>query len=354
MIKNGIIDLFSGVGGFSLGFEKAGFKSICAIDLWEDAINTFNANHKNRNGILKSVYDFTDQEILALNKDNNMVGIIGGPPCQGFSMVGTRNIKDERNTLYLQYVRFVELLKPEFFILENVKGLLTLKSGFFKKDILKRFSELGYNVTYKVLKASDYGVPQSRERVFFVGLRKDIFNDKFFEYPEPNGKYVCTKDALSDLPSVDNNDDLTKYISKPMNEFQKLMRSNSKNTLYNHEKTNHSQQTIDIISKVPDGGKISDISDELYTVRNFKSAFKRMDSTKPSSTIDCGHRNYFHYKENRIPTVRESARLQSFPDDYIFTSSKTSQYTQVGNAVPVLLSYEIAKKMKMMLESEQR
>lgn len=348
-----IIDLFCGCGGFSKGFEDAGFEVALAIDNWNDAIETFNINHKRPVGVTKNIYDFTNDEIKMFANDNNVVGIIGGPPCQGFSMVGKREESDERNTLYLQYVRFVEQIKPEFFILENVKGLLTLKKGYFKKEIIERFSTLGYNVTCKVLRACDYGVPQKRERVFFVGLRKDKFKDKVFNYPLPQEHIVSTKEALSDLPSLDNNDNPTEYKTQPQNNFQKLMRSNSI-IIKNNEVTNHSEQTKKIISMIPDGGNIKSLPEEYYKVRNYSSAFKRMNSKEPSTTIDCGHRNYFHYKENRIPTVRESARIQSFSDDFEFLGSKTSQYTQVGNAVPPLLAQAMANAIKNMYDKLEK
>lgn len=347
--KKNIIDLFCGCGGFSKGFEDAGFDVVLALDSWKDAIDTFNINHKHKSGITKNIYDFTNDEIKNFAKENDVMGIIGGPPCQGFSMVGKREANDARNTLYLQYVRFVEQIKPEFFILENVKGLLTLEKGYFKKEIINRFSGLGYNVTYKVLKACDYGVPQKRERVFFVGLRKDIFKDKFFNYPSPKNHIVGTEEALSDLPSLDNNEDNTKYRTRPLNEFQKIMRKKS-NEIKNNEITAHTEQTKQIISMIPDGGNIKDLPEEYYKVRNYSSAFKRMNSKEPSTTIDCGHRNYFHYKENRIPTVRESARIQSFPDDFEFLGTKTSQYTQVGNAVPPLLAEQVADAILKMYE----
>ena len=216
MKNKNIIDLFCGCGGFSKGFENAGYTVELAIDSWNDAIETFNINHKKSCGVTKNIYDFTNEEIKQFGIDHDIRGIIGGPPCQGFSMVGKREADDKRNTLYLQYVRFVEQIKPEFFILENVKGLLTLEKGYFKTEIIERFSELGYNVTFKVLKASDYGVPQNRERVFFVGLRKDLFKDKFFVYPEPLKHIVGTEEALSDLPSLDNGENADYFeVSSP-------------------------------------------------------------------------------------------------------------------------------------------
>ncbi|EJT5917564.1 DNA cytosine methyltransferase [Clostridium perfringens] len=346
------IDLFCGAGGFSLGFEMIGFETVLAIDKWEHAINTFNFNREHKVGKNIDIQEFDNNTLRKFIEENEVDGIIGGPPCQGFSMVGTRNAEDDRNSLYLQYVRFVEVVKPKFFILENVKGLLNLKKGHFKEDILVRFSALGYNVNFKVLKASDYGVPQNRERVFFVGLRKDIFGDRFFEFPEGSeSNSVSTEEALSDLPSLDNGENHESYKTEPLNKFQELMRKNNvDNILRNNEITKHTEQTKNIISMVPDGGTIKDLPEEYYKVRNYNAAFKRMNSKKPSTTIDCGHRNYFHYKENRVPTVRESARIQSFPDDYFFTGSKTSQYTQVGNAVPAILASKIALEVKKILD----
>lgn len=348
--KYNIVDLFCGAGGFTLGFEMAGFNSVLAIDKWDDAVNTYNHNRNNKDALSIDINDYSNEMIKDLINKNDICGVIGGPPCQGFSMVGKREVGDERNSLYLQYVRFVKEISPSFFILENVKGLLSMEKGIYKEDIIKRFSQLGYNVCYKLLKASDYGVPQSRERVFFVGLKKQLFGNKFFDFDDvQKSDIISTYDALCDLPSLDNHEDCTKYKTTPINEFQKLMRKNS-TSLVNNEVTNHSEQTIKIISIIKDGGNIRDLPEEYYKVRNYNAAFKRMNSKLPSGTIDCGHRNYFHYKENRIPTARESARIQSFPDNYHFVGNKGSQYTQVGNAVPVLLSRAIAKAIKKYLE----
>lgn len=344
--KPKLVDLFCGAGGFSLGFERAGFESILAIDKWNDAIETYNYNRENKCALNIDIHDYSNELLEKLSQDHEITGIIGGPPCQGFSMVGKRESGDERNSLYLEYVRFVDKLRPSFFILENVKGLLSLEKGLYKTDIIERFSNLGYNVTYKLLRASDYGVPQSRERVFFIGLNRTVFGDLFFDFDRLQMKeMVSTGDALSDLPSLDNGDDPTKYATPPQNEFQSEMRKKS-DIITNNDITVHTEQTKFVISKIGDGGNIRDLSEEFYKIRNYNAAFKRMNSKLPSGTIDCGHRNYFHYSENRIPTARESARIQSFPDDYYFTGNKTSQYTQIGNAVPVLLSEAIAKVIK--------
>lgn len=354
MEKNKIIDLFCGAGGFSLGFELEGFESILAIDKWKDAVDTYNFNRKDNKALNIDIHDYTDEMIYELISKDKVCGIIGGPPCQGFSLVGKRDTSDERNSLYLEYFRFVKCSQPEFFILENVKGLLSMENGLYKSDIVERFSNLGYNVSFKLLKASDYGVPQLRERVFFIGLKKSRFGDLFFDFDKiQKKKLVTTSEALSDLPSLDNGESQYEYSYEPQNDFQSLMRIGS-TKIENNDKTIHQEKTIKIISLINDGGNILDLPEEYYKVRNYNAAFKRMNSNLPSGTIDCGHRNYFHYKENRIPTVRESARIQSFPDKYIFTGTKGSQYTQVGNAVPVLLASSIAKVIIKYLKSEDK
>lgn len=343
-----VIDLFCGAGGLSLGFEKAGFESILAIDKWNDAIETYNFNHGSSVGTTVDIHEFTNEELLKY-KEKGVTGIIGGPPCQGFSLVGTRDSNDPRNSLYMEYVRFVSVIEPDFFVLENVSGLLSLNKGEYKEDIIERFSNLGYNVCYELLTASDYGVPQSRKRVFFVGIKNKSRMNVFFDFNKlEKSELVTTRDAISDLPAPINSSEEIPYTVEAFNNFQKLMRLNSK-SVSNHQVTNHTDKTIEIISMVPDGGSIKDLPEEYYKVRNYNNAFRRMNSELPSNTIDCGHRNYFHYKENRVPTVRESARIQSFPDDYVFKGSKTSQYTQVGNAVPPLLAKTIGDQIKNIL-----
>lgn len=339
-MKNKIIDLFCGCGGLSRGFEMAGFDVEVAVDVWEDAIKTYNHNHKNPVAICEDIHNLNDEYLNEIVEHGEVVGVIGGPPCQGYSTVGTRDINDPRNHLYLEYCRIVEKVNPEFFVIENVKGLITLGGGAFKDDILNRFENLGYHVEYKILNAANYGIPQNRHRVFFVGMKK-----KGFKFPTEKGYVVSTIEALGDLPSLEFKQQTNEYISEPQNEYQRKMRENSKIVL-NHEPTNHTEQTKAIIGMIKDGGKISDLPEEYWSIRKYNKAFQRMLSTGPSNTIDTGHRNYFHYKENRIPSVRESARIQSFPDDFEVLGSKTSQYKQIGNAVPPLLAYEIALEIK--------
>lgn len=345
-MKNKVIDLFCGCGGLSLGFEKAGFDVDFAIDMWPRAIETYNHNRENSVAECLDIHDLTNERLQELKAQGEIVGVIGGPPCQGFSKVGTRDVNDPRNHLYLEYCRVVEQILPDFFVIENVSGLLTLCGGMFKQDILKRFGDLGYTVTFKEVIASDYGVPQNRHRVFFVGMK-----DKTFSFPEKLQTLITSKDAISDLPplNLENGlDEIHSYALPAQNDFQKNMRGDL-TQVTNHQITVHTQQTIDIISMVPDGGTIYDLPKEYWEVRKYRKGFERMPSSRPCHTVDTGHRNYFHYCENRIPTARENARLQSFPDAYVFLGTKTDQYKQIGNAVPPELAYNIAKAIKEQL-----
>jgi DNA (cytosine-5)-methyltransferase 1 len=341
-----IVDLFCGVGGLSQGFEWAGFKPIVAIDIWDDAIQTYNHNRTEKVGITKDITEFNNVNLPKIIHNQAIDGIIGGPPCQGYSSARLSNatnkinrINTSRNRLYLEFFRAVDLAKPKFFLIENVRGLTTLNNGVFVKDILERFGNIGYNVSYEILNASDYGVPQNRQRVFFIGLLEGEF-----EFPDKFNYKVSSKEAIMDLIQANENE-IQKYSSPSKNNYQKLMRNGQKN-IKNHEVTIHNEQTINVISKVPDGGNIKSLPEEYWNIRKYNKAFQRMNSKLPSNTIDTGHRNYFHYEANRIPTARESARIQSFPDSFEFLGKKGSQYKQVGNAVPPLLAKELAEKIK--------
>lgn len=281
--------------------------------------------------------------------------IIAGPPCQGFSLTGSRDINDTRNKLYLAVVHAVEYFKPKAFLIENVPGMATLYKGKVKEQIINTFEDIGYNisVTDKPLLAADYGVPQFRKRMFFVGFRKDLNLEKF-AFPKPTldeDSYIGTAAAISDLPSLefDLGSPITEYESKPKSDYQTLMRSGS-SKLYNHVGTNHTDEVKWVISQVPEGGNYKDLPPGVGDSRKFNEAWTRYHSQRPSKTIDTGHRNHFHYKWNRVPTVRENARLQSFPDRFEFLGTKTQQNRQVGNAVPPLLAQVIAEEIKKYLD----
>jgi len=286
--------------------------------------------------------------------------VIGGPPCQGFSVSGKRMIEDERNKLYKSYVQIVSEIQPKMFVMENVPGLVRLFQGKVAEQVLEDFTGIGYRVQRKILSAEHYGVPQQRRRVFFVGLREDL-SKKGLEYRYPPAvmgsgtdrpAWTC-REAISDLDFVPDDRSLGEdipYVLPAENDYQRSMREGS-GSIRNHSITIHNARTKEIIAMVPDGGNYKDLPEDLWSTRKVHIAWTRMDSSRPCFTIDTGHNHHFHYKENRVPTVRESARIQSFPDTFEFIGIKTSQLKQVGNAVPPLLAKAIAESMKDVLDA---
>lgn len=349
MNKYNVIDLFCGCGGFSKGFEDAGFLIRLGIDIWNDAIITYSKNFPGTMALNDDITNISGKDILnMLNFGNDKIDvIIGGPPCQGFSVSGKRIIYDERNKLYKSFVELVSQLNPKIFIMENVPGLVRLFNGKIATFVIDDFTQAGFDVQMRILSADNYGVPQQRKRVFFVGVNKKKNQKNIaYEFPVPfmgNGTDIpalTCKDAISDLDFIPDDMSLGENISYKIdaqNDFQRRMRENS-HSILNHSITLHKPRTKEIIAMVPDGGNYKDLPPELQSTRKVNIAWTRMDSKKPCFTIDTGHNHHFHYKENRVPTVRESARIQSFPDNFEFVGIKTSQLKQVGNAVPPLLA----------------
>lgn len=327
----------------SLGFEKAGFNVLLGIDIWKDALRTFSDNHLKSKTLCADISNLTPQEVQELIGKQHIDVIIGGPPCQGFSVAGKRIVEDKRNELYKGFVRMVSHFKPKAFVLENVPNILSIGDGVVREAIISDFERLGYRVKTKVLTASDYGVPQNRRRAIFIGMSNGDFD---FEIPTVKHKVTC-EEALSDLPE-NSVAEGSAYITDCLSDYQKMIRTGSSG-VHNHQITAHSEKTTSIIALVPDGGNYKDLPESLQKSRNVHIAWTRLNSRRPGITIDTGHRHHFHYKWNRVPTVRESARLQSFPDSYVFACSRTSQYKQVGNAVPPLMAQAIATQLKQIL-----
>lgn len=342
-----LLDLFCGAGGLSLGFEANNFEVVKAIDINKHAVETYNHNRKKCIAEVKDISEINEDFIEKLG---GVDGIIGGPPCQGFSTAGQRIIDDERNKLYREYFKILEITHPKFFVIENVTGILNFAKGLVKDDIINRANALGYNVFYKVLDTSEYGIPQIRKRVIFIGFDNKLFKNDFV-FPEGNKQLVSIEEAISDLPSLDNNEDNTRYKYEPKSEYQKYIR-NGCEVLTNHFQSNHTDETKRAISLVPEGGSLKDIPESERGGRKYKALLRKMDRSKPSLCIDTGHRTYFHYSEKRVPSVRENARLQSFKDDFTFIGPKQEQYKQVGNAVPPLLAEIIANSILRYMEEE--
>lgn len=343
--KYKVLDLFSGAGGLSLGFLLAGFTIFGAVDNNQAAMETHCKNFSNEFNYVGNIEDVTDETIKSFPQIDI---VIGGPPCQGFSSANryTHEDEDPRNKLFYEFIRFVRIIKPKVFVIENVQEILTKDNGYAKNRIIEITENFGYSVDVSVLNASDYGVPQSRKRAFFVGIRNDIGRRFDFTMLRKTENIVTVEDALEDILYSDRSD-------FEGNDFLKYVKNSS--TLNNHDKTNHSEIVIERIKHVPQGGNWRDVPEDLWEsnrTNRHSSAYKRLSLDVPSITIDTGHMNYFHPIENRVPTVRESARIQSFPDSFLFMGTKTQQYTQVGNAVPPLLSKAIANRIGGILNEE--
>jgi DNA (cytosine-5)-methyltransferase 1 len=326
------IDLFSGAGGLSLGFENANFENIFSIDLEKDYCETYKFNFPNHKLIEKDITKLSDDEILLLTKNKKIDVVIGGPPCQGFSMAGNigRNfIDDPRNHLFKDFSRVVSLTQPKIFIMENVARLFTHNKGKTKEEIIKTFEDLGYSVDCKILCSADYGVPQIRNRVIFIGNRLKIKN----KFPTKHiKKFKTVKDAIDDLPKI---------------------KSGEKSELANHEAMNHTPEMLNKMGYITDGGNRNQIPLKFRPQSGDIRKYIKYDSSKPSICVTGDMRKVFHYSENRALTVRELARIQTFPDTFIFKGNKISQQQQVGNAVPPLMAKAIAKEIKKMLNENE-
>lgn len=356
------VDLFSGAGGLSRGFYDAGYDVVLGVDFDDAALQTFKANHGTAEAMKLDLFNHDNIDVIVnyLEERNIKLDVlVGGPPCQGFSIAGPRDMNDKRNSLYVAMVKLADRLKPQAVVLENVPGMIQTNGGIGAKRIIEDFKQIGYVMTPKLLYAPDYGIPQIRKRVFFVGL---LNGTSEFEFPEAfvnKEDYITCEQAIGDLPSLQTQDgeiiygeEIQEYVCVPQTEYQKKMRKNSKK-VHNHVGSVPIEKTKHMISLVPEGKNYKALPEEYQGIYKYHEALTRYHSKKPSNTINTGHRSHFHYKWNRIPTVRESARLQSFPDDFIFYGNKSQQYRQVGNAVPPILGQVVANKLKEYLKGQE-
>ena len=351
-----VVDLFCGAGGLSKGFLDAGYDVVLGIDYDDAALETFQKNHGSTTAMKLDLYNHENiEKIVAFLKERNIEKLdvlVGGPPCQGFSYAGKMDINDKRNFLYIAMVKLTERLRPKAVLLENVLAMIEANGGVGARRVIDDFKAIGYKMVPKVLFAPDYGVPQIRKRVFFVGLRDSEDEFCFPEAMLDPSHYVTCEDAISDLPSLQTDkgeilrgEKVQDYMTEPQSDYQRLMRKRSLK-VYNHVGSVPIEKTRKMIALVPEGKNYLALPDEYRGMYRYHEALTRYNSKKPSLTINTGHRSHFHYKWNRIPTVRESARLQSFPDDFIFYGNQSEQFKQVGNAVPPLLGQVIAEQLK--------
>lgn len=356
------IDIFSGAGGLSLGAEMAGIRIGTAIEIDKSAAQTFRRNHKKAR-VLQS--DIQEIDPKSLVKDECPVFVImGGPPCQGFSMSNTRtrNMRNKKNFLFLEFVRFVQEIRPEWFVLENVWGLTNINEGKTKTMIEDHFRAInGYNnISSSVLWASDYGVPQKRNRFFLVGNRLGID----FRFPEKLATTITVKEAIEDLPSLQNGQMLeeSEYII-PINEasnYARLMRKDSNKARQNYVSRNN-DLVIERYKHICQGENWRAIPD--YLMQNYANKerchsgiYKRLREDQPSVVISNYRKSMLiHPWEDRGISVREAARLQSFPDSFMFEGSLMHIQQQIGNAVPPLLAKAVFQQIiKQTKEHEQR
>lgn len=344
------IDIFSGAGGLSLGAEMAGIKILHAIEINESASKTFAKNHKGAHTHQIDIKKVDSKELMS--SKTPIFIIMGGPPCQGFSLSNTRsrNMNNDKNYLFLEFVRLVREIKPTWFVLENVWGLTNINNGETKMMIEDCFRALGYNVKSKVLWASDYGVPQSRNRFFMVGNLKGVD----FEFPKPFDYKVNVEEAIGDLPILLNGEMLDKApYTIPFEEasdYAKLMRKKSDVATQNYVSKNN-DLVIERYKYIGQGQNWRAIPEHLMKnyadkKRCHSGIYKRLVANKPSVVISNYRKSMLiHPYQDRGISVREAARLQSFPDHFIFEGPISHIQQQIGNAVPPLLAKAVFEQI---------
>jgi len=366
MDKVNTIDLFCGAGGLTLGFERNGFNTLAANEIYEDACKTYRANFPDVPCIQKDINDLTAEELMdGGNFDESDVDvIIGGPPCKGFSIAGERNPDDPRNSLFEEYLRIVARVNPKVILMENVPGILSMKDGSYVEKIRNEMKRLGYKVKHQKLNAADYGVPELRERIIFLGFKQgyevnfpEATHTRAAKDQQNLKPYVTVGDAISDLDFLKSGEESTEYEKDPESDFQKKIRKTT-DRLMNHKAPNHSER-IQKRFKLMDEGKGMESVPEKH--RTKKHSLQKFHRGEPSPTITTLPEDFVHYKRNRIPTVREVARIQSFPDDFEFKGPRTTggkrrrysvpQYSQIGNAVPPLMAEALAKQVREAFKS---
>lgn len=351
MKKYNIIDLFAGVGGLSYGFSQLDeFNIVMANEIEEDISKAYTINHPNVNMINCDINDLTEDVIKKAVGNHKIDIIVGGPPCQSYSTLGKRQM-DDRANLFMQYKRILSIIKPEAFIFENVTGILSMNGGKLFKNVQMEFAELGYELKYKILNAQDYGVPQTRERVILVGF----LGTNNFEYPMPThgeGKlpYVTLKDAIGDLPVISSGETNNSYSTEPTNDFLRFVRKDGSTTATEHSAPKNGDHLVKIMKSLKDGQSKDDLPEDIRPKSGYGNTYAKLWWDRPSTTIT---RNFacpsssrcIHPRDSRAMTIREGARLQSFPDDYCFFGTDGMKRLEIGNAVPPLLSVVIAKQM---------
>ena len=355
MKKYNIIDLFAGVGGLSYGFSQIDdFNIIAANEIEKDISIAYTLNHPGVKMLNCDITELTEERILEAIGDAKIDLIVGGPPCQSYSTLGKRQM-DDRANLFMQYKRILSIVRPKAFVFENVVGILSMDKGKLFKNIQAQFAELGYELKHQVLDAVDFGVPQHRERVILVGY----LGENPFEFPLPtHGEglrpYVTLRDAIGDLPVLQSGESKFEYQSDITNDFLRFVRTSGCN-LTEHTAPKNGEHLIRIMQALKDGQCKDDLPEDIRPKSGYGNTYAKLWWDRPSTTIT---RNFacpsssrcIHPRDSRAMSIREGARLQSFPDDYQFYGSDGMKRLEIGNAVPPLLSMAIAQKVLIMLD----
>lgn len=332
--KHYYISLFTGAGGLDIGFKEAGFEGLLASDIMPQARDSFSLNFPEEPYLLEDIRKLSISEIKSYIGDKKIDVIIGGPPCQGFSNMGNKNSADPRNTLFESYVKIVDAIRPKCFVFENVKGLFTMFEGRYFEQVVNAFMAIGYNLHYSMIDTSNYGVPQKRERIFIVGT----ISEEQFLFP------AHSSDSYGNIKAFRNVGEAINDLMDKGEEFP------------NHIALNHSDIVVRRYQLIPEGGKLPKPEDLPEDIRrkNFGNTYTRLHRQEVSSTIVPGNNALpVHPVLNRSLTPREGARIQTFPDSYIFSGDRRSQCIQVGNAVPPLMAAKIADCVRRFIEGEK-
>lgn len=332
-MKYSYIDLFCGAGGLSFGFDKAGFENIFSVEINPEFAKTYKKNFPSHKLLVEDIRDISNDTVKELVGGREVDIIIGGPPCQGFSIagnIGRTFIDDERNRLFKEFVRFVSEVNPKMFIMENVAAMATHLKGKTIKAIVDAFEHAGmrYKVKWEVLNTANYEIAQERRRIVVVGVRSDL--DTEFSYPTHSTVIKTIKEVIGDLPPL---------------------ASGEQSNIPNHIAMSHSKQMLEKMSYIKDGGDRYDIPEELRPKSGDVRKYIRYDSTRPSVCVTGDMRKIFHYEQNRALTCRELARIQSFPDSFVFEGKSIQIQQQIGNAVPPKLANFLAEQAKETLDN---
>ena len=356
-----VLDLFCGSGGLSYGFSKVGFEVAYGLDNWKPAVETFSKNHPKSKCVKVDITKVSDEKLRKWFLDVDV--IVGGPPCQGFSTSGKRALDDPRNRLVREFLRAIKALKPKAFVMENVEGFVNFNKGKLVFELIDEFEKCGYQLSYGVLDSVNFGIPQKRKRFFVIGIEgtkpslptpthSSSVKNCTLPGSELKRPYIFW-DAVSDLPLVGSGEKAEEYASPPQNDYQKELRKKARR-LTLHEAPNHRPQMVELIKYIPQGKSAFEVMDDipphLRPTSGYPNSYKRIKLDEPSPTVTRNFTtpssaNCIHPLVHRALTLREGARIQSFPDDYEFVGSFTDKRLLIGNAVPPLLSLAIAKEL---------